>query len=460
MLLSAPRRSAAIPNDQGTLALYTVSTYSFDSHKKTTEIRAINIGSGQSTLITNQEKTSEPNWLGKGNEVLWLESNDGGTTRFIVGTAENAGKSYVAGVAPGPISDVKLKTLDDNTVAIAFTAKVKPNGTFFNPDAEPKKMSSGKVYDSLMVRHWDAYVTPERNAIWYGVLVRAKPHITESKGRFTISQISNALHESRLESPIPPFGGSDHFDLSSSGIILVAKDPSLDPAFNTKCDFYHISIPDFTQPASSPQIVEIEGLEGAASSPAFSPSGQGAAFLKMKENGYESDKNRVILIPDLSKLSASIELTKSEDGNGLWDRSPSSVSWGSDDETLLLQAEEHGKGLLFTLPVPAAGRNLDQLPKPVTSSGYISDARPLAVDSSHLLISSNSLVDNSLYSILDPSNPAMLRQISSNSRNGSSFSLFPEQVSEIWFKGSEDYEVHAWVIKPSTFDPSKRYPLG
>ena len=460
MLLSAPRRSAATPNDQGTLALYTVSTYNFESHKKTTEIRVINIGSGHSNLITNKEKTSEPNWLGKGNEVLWLESNDDGTTKFIVGRAEEAGKSYVAGVAPGPISDVKLKPLDDDTVAIAFSAKAKPNGTLFNPDAEPKKMSSGKLYDSLMVRHWDTYVTPERNAIWYGVLVRAKPHITELHGRFTISKISNALHGSQLESPIPPFGGSDHFDLSSGGIILVAKDPSLDPALNTKCDFYHISIPDFTKPPSLPQIAEVKGLEGAASSPAFSPSGKGAAFLKMKENGYESDKNRVILISDLSKLSASIEILESEDGSGLWDRSPSSVSWGSDEETLLLQAEEHGKGLLYTLAVPAAGPNPDQLPKAITSSGYISDARPLATDSSHLFISSNSLVDNSLYSILDPSNPTMLRQISSNSRNGSSFSLFPEQVSEIWFKGSKDYEVHAWVVKPSTFDPSKRYPLG
>lgn len=115
----------------------------------------INIGNSQSSIITNEEKTSEPNWLGNGNEVLWLKGNDDGTTNLIIGEAEEAGKSYVAGVVPGPVSGVKLKPLDEENVAIAFTAKTKPNGTLFNPVAEPKKLSSGRLYDFLMVRHWD-----------------------------------------------------------------------------------------------------------------------------------------------------------------------------------------------------------------------------------------------------------------------------------------------------------------
>lgn len=459
--MSVPRRSAAVPNAQGTLALYTVSTYSFESHKKTSEIRAIHIDNGQSTLITNTNKTSEPNWLGDGNEVLWLEGKDDGTTNLIVGDADDLGRSYVAGALPGPISDVKVKPLDEDRIAIAFTAKVRPNGTLFNPEQEPKKRSSGKVYDSLMVRHWDSYVTPERNAIWYGVLARVKPHMTASKGRYSLSAVSNALQGSRLESPIPPFGGSDHFDISRDGIVFVAKDPSLDPAMNTKCDFYYVSIPDFTKPPPSlPQKAKVEDLEGAASSPAFSPSGKGAAFLKMKTNGYESDKNRVILIPNISELSDTTEMLKSNDGKGLWDRSPGSVSWSIDGEALFLRAEEHGKGLLYMLNVPAVLPDHANVPKALTSSGYVSDAKSLAADSPHLFVSSNNLIDNSLYTIIDPSLPATVRNISSNSRNGVSFSLSPKQVSEIWFNGSGNHKVHAWVVKPSTFDPSKKYPLA
>ena len=450
-----------MPNADGTLALYTVSTYSFESHKKTSEIRTIKIDNGQSTLISSDNNTSEPNWLGEESDVLWLKAEDDGTTKFVIGDALNIGSSYVAGAVPGTISDVKVKQLDESRIAIAFTAKTKPDGALFNPKEESKKLSSGKLYDSLMVRHWDKYVTPERNAVWYGVLSRARPHITESRGRFSLSEVSNALKGSQLESPIPPFGGSDHFDISKLGIAFVAKDPTLDPAVNTKCDFYYASIPDFAKPASSlPLKVDIEGLEGAASSPVISPSGKSAAFLKMKENGYESDKNRIILVPDLSELSATIEVLKSKDGTGLWDRSPQTVSWSYDEEALYLQAEEHGKGLLYTLQVPVAVPDLDELPQAVTSGGYISEVRPLAKNSPHLFISSNSIIDNSLYTILDPSTPATVRQLSSNSRNGSSFSLSSEQVSDIWFRGSGGQKIHAWIIKPSTFEPDKKYPLA
>ena len=180
----------------------------------------------------------------------------------------------------------------------------------------------------------------------------------------------------------------------------------------------------------------------------------------MKKNGYESDKNRVILIPDLSDFAVTTEILKSNDGNGLWDRSPGTVSWSSDGNSLFLQAEEHGKGLLYTLDVPVINSDLEKLPISVTSSGYITDVRPLASNSLHLFISSNSIIDNSLYTILDPSTPETVRQVSSNSRNGSSFSLSSGKISEIWFNGSNDRKIHAWVIKPSTFDPGQKYPLA
>ena len=443
------------------MALYTVSTYSFESHSKTSEIRAIDISNGQSTLVTNDEQASDPHWLGGGNEILWLKSGGkdakGGNntdTEIIIGNVDEIGKSYNAAKIPGKISNIKLKALDEDRIAIAFSAAARPDGTMFNSDDEPKKYSSAKVYDSLMVRHWDKYVTPERNAIWYGLLHR-------SRGKFGLSEISNALKISDVESPISPFGGSDHFDLSATGIVFVAKDPALNPATTTKCHMYYVPIVDFTkQPSSIPQQAEVAGLEGAASSPVFSPEGKGAAFLKMKENGYESDKNRIILVPDLSELSATTEVMSSPDGKGLWDRSPGSIKWSNDGKVLYLEAEEHGKGLLYKLPVPISPIDLDRLPEPITDSGYLSDARGLSTNSSNLFISSTDLVDNSIYTILDPSNPSSSRKLSSNSRDGSSFNLSKDQVSEIWFPGAGEQEVHAWVFKPSNFSSSHKYPLA
>ena len=109
-------------------------------------------------MITNEEKTSEPNWLGRGNELLWLKPGEEGVTHIVVGNADEVGNTYVAGTISAPVSDVKLKVLDEDKVAIAVTAKARPDGSMYNPETEPKKYSTGKVYDGLMVRHWDKYV--------------------------------------------------------------------------------------------------------------------------------------------------------------------------------------------------------------------------------------------------------------------------------------------------------------
>ena len=460
VLLSAPRRSSASPNSAGNLAVYTVSTYSFESHKKTTEIKVLDIATGQSTLITNEEKTSEPHWLGHGNELLWLQSTEKGATKLVVGSVYEVGKSYVAGVVPGPISDVKLKILDDEKVAIAVSGKARPDGELYNPEDEPKKFTTGMLYDSLMVRHWDKYVTPNKNAIWHGILHKAKPHITESKGRYGLGKLTNVLKGTRLESPIPPWGGQDNFDLSATGVGFVSKDPDLNPATNTKSNFYyvHVGYSSDGLTYSEPVKIGVEGFEGASTAPVFSPSGKGVAFLQMKENGYESDKNRIIVDFDVENPATTVKLLESNDGEASWDRSPSSISWSNDEKTLFLIAEDKGVTKLFKLQIPVDS-GISTLPEPLTQSGTVSDVQTLGTNSSHLFLSSSSLIDNSIYSILDPVGSAKAKVVSSNSHNGSFFGLSEDQVSDIWFQGAK-VQVHAWVMKPSNFSSDKKYPLA
>lgn len=421
----------------------------------------LDISSGTQSLITNAEGTSEPNWLGGGNELLWLKSGENGQTQLVVGSVDEVGKSYVAGLVPAPISDVKVKVLDADRVAILVSAKAKPDGSLYNQHDQPKRYSTGMLYESLMVRHWDHYVKPQRNALWHGILRRQKPHITESLGRYSLGKLTNVVRGSGLESPIPSFGGKDHFDIGVNGVVFVAKDPELNPATNTKCNFYYVSIDTSAEgPAySKPKKYGKEGIEGASSSPVLSPDGNSAAFLQMKENGYESDKNR-ILLSDLTTPSTTVELFESNDGNGRWDRSPGSVSWSSDGKALLLIAEDTGTSRLFKIDVPVDEQDTLGLPLPLTpQAGHVDDVQSLGADSSRLFLSGSNLIDNSIYSILGTRGSPEAKIISSNSRNGSFFGLSQDQVSEIWFQGTSE-KVHAWVVKPSNFSSDKKYPLA
>jgi hypothetical protein len=90
VLLSAPRRSAAVPNASGTKALFTVSTYSFENHKKTLQIRVLDIETGQSSLLVDDLNCSEPTWLGE-DEFMYLKTGAKGDTTLIADSVSTPG---------------------------------------------------------------------------------------------------------------------------------------------------------------------------------------------------------------------------------------------------------------------------------------------------------------------------------------------------------------------------------
>ncbi|KAH7123767.1 dipeptidyl-peptidase-like protein V precursor [Dendryphion nanum] len=471
VLLSAPRRSSGSPNFNGSKVLYSISTYSFANHAKEFEIRVLDVKSQQTSLITDNSSASDPQWLGD-ESILILQSNDDGTTEVTIGKADDFNNSsYSAGKIDGPVGNVKIHALQDGSYAFAVVGRATPAGDLLNPKKEKKPLTSGRLYKTTFVRHWDHYVTEDKNAIWLGKL-------SKKKGQFALSNLYNALKGTKLESPIEPFGGADHFDISSSGLVFTAKDPDLNPAFHTKTNIYLISSDAFwdkkaCDQSNEPVKVEIYGFEGASTSPVFSPSGKQIAFLSMKKDGYESDKNQIFIIPDIKRPSWVIHALASEDGKGSWDRSPGAIIWGRDGESaLFFIAEEHGRGGLFSSNWEGPGITL---PKLIVKGGNINSVEP--IKDGGLFISSSSLIDNSMYSIL-PAKSSLLgrvfsipdghtedklttRHISSQTKNGSSLGLSRRQVDEIhWPGAAKNTSVHAWVLKPRNFSSDKKYPLA
>ncbi|OJJ46244.1 hypothetical protein ASPZODRAFT_97960 [Penicilliopsis zonata CBS 506.65] len=468
VLLGAPRRSPALPNAAGTLAVYTQTSYSFESHSKTNEIRVLEIATGRSALITNDPGASSPRWLDNTDQLVWLKEKANGNTSFIVGDAREADKTYTAGTVPGPVSDLKMTVIEPGKIGFAVTGKANADGSLFNPHDAKKPLSTGRVFTSLFVRHWDSYIEPQKNAIWYGVLQRTPlAPASRQAGKYSLSGLTNLIAVSGLagvESPIPPFGGTGDFDLSPTAIVFVARDPEVSPATHTACACYYCPMFSWTGLSTAQQqedvkIHRVSKLDGAMSSPVLSSDGGSLAVLVMQEDGYESDKNRIMYVPNPWNGEL-VEIFESPDGRGLWDLSPSAISFASDDQSLLIQVEETGRGVLYQLSLENFRRAIPKDLKKLTLSGYVNDVTPAAANSSKLFISSSSLVDNSTWTIIDPANPREVQLVSSNSRHGAAFGLSPHQVDETWFKGANDHPVHAWVVKPSNFKPGEKYPLA
>jgi hypothetical protein len=86
-MLSAPRRGTALPNSEGTLALYTLSTHSFETHSNAHGLYVMDLSNGSSWLFSNSSAIGEATWLGAGTTILWTVSEDDGTMSLLVGDA-------------------------------------------------------------------------------------------------------------------------------------------------------------------------------------------------------------------------------------------------------------------------------------------------------------------------------------------------------------------------------------
>lgn len=351
------------------------------------------------------------------------------------------------------VSNIKAKDIGNGTVALTLTAPTTPSGEILDQTEETKPQSSAKVYTSLFVRHWDSYVSKNTQGLFYGALKKE-----DGKFKLQGQGLVNALAGTRLECPVPPFGDANDYDIGKEGIVFVSKDPDLNPALWTKTDLYYVPLKTFTEPkAPFPQIVKTGELQGYAGVPVFSHDGTKVVFKRMRNKQYESDKWRLLLIPDIKDLSNVQEFYKTDDGEGGWDLRPEGIVWSNDDEELYVTAEKNGRQILYKLP--SSPLKAKDLPVPLTQDGAVGDFHNLSKDDGRLFFTSTSLIDNSSYSILDPSSKEQ-GLVSSSSKEGKSFGLTSRQVDEFWYKGAGDYQVHALVMKPSNFDPNKKYPLA
>jgi len=69
-----------------------VSTYSFETHKKTSQIRVLDIASGQSTVLVDDLGSSEPTWIGN-DEFIYLKGGEKGKTILVADSVTLPGAS-------------------------------------------------------------------------------------------------------------------------------------------------------------------------------------------------------------------------------------------------------------------------------------------------------------------------------------------------------------------------------
>jgi dipeptidyl aminopeptidase/acylaminoacyl peptidase len=287
--------------------------------------------------------------------------------------------------------------------------------------------TSGLAFDGLDYRHWDTWNDGSFNHIFY----------RENKEGATEIDI---MAGEPYNCPQKPFGGNEDFIWSPEGssIVYVSKKLSGTKAANsTNTDIYvyHLdSKKTENLTANNP---------GYDTHPLYSVNGD-LAWLQMKRDGYEADKNDIIVRS--GKITANI--------TAFWDGTVNSFQWSPDGKEIYFTAPVKGTIQLFKVGMPNSTTQptkVDQL----TSGDF--DVNAIVGFSDDLIILTRT----------DFNHAAEIFSFDLKQKKWNQLTKVNEQVyaglkmctsSQVMVKTTDGKEMLVWVIYPPDFDPKKKYP--
>jgi dipeptidyl aminopeptidase/acylaminoacyl peptidase len=254
--------------------------------------------------------------------------------------------------------------------------KAIANGTApYSEELAEKPLSSARIYDSIYVRHWDVWLTPEKYTVWSGVLTKAKKGYTFDG---TLKNLLAGVKEA--ETPVQPYGDAGDYDISPDGknVIFLSKAPELPKANYTTS--YIFLVPHDGSSIAAPINAQTgpntpPNAQGASASPRFSPDGTQIAYFQMDEETYESDRNKLYI----ATIGGDITGVATD-----WDRNPDHLEWSPNGTSIYVAAPDTARERLFVIPTTAA---TDFVPKNITDEDSITTFHMLP-DSSALVTSS------------------------------------------------------------------------
>ncbi|GAA5927882.1 dipeptidyl-peptidase 5 [Sporobolomyces koalae] len=460
-VLSLPAPQAPLVNPTSTRAIWPVSTFDFASQKTNHALHSIELersvneseGWKETTVLKEGPDNLETAWIDQ-RTLLFLkpvgsdksEKESQGTEIWAIDI--DSRDEYKLGQLPVTIGDIRVSATD-SSVIFAFSATVYRDGSIWNVQSQKAQFdkeaqgSDMKVYDSLFVRRWDEWspTNGEIKQVHYIKLHKAekdewafetetKPSAGEAGGETVVPRVNSPLAGTKLECPVGSFGSNADYSLSSNHLAFHAKDPKLNPALHSRTNMYLVSIKDA---AAEPQMISI-GTQGASGNPILSPDGKQVAWLEMRQDKNEADRNRVMLY--------NIESGERRGLTEHWDRSPSRLEWSKDGASLYAITDDLGHVKLFEIDVRAQAQARE--PRRLTEKHSVAAVAPL--DNGRLLVTVHSFTHpNELY-LLDPSTSTFepLASLTRSLLAGKSL----HEGQEFWFDGAEGRRVHGWILFP------------
>lgn len=438
---------AASPD--GTKVAYTVAYYSVKENASHRVIYMMNAdGTDNRQLTTSAENESEVAWIEGGKRIAFITGgqiwsmNPDGTDRKQLSNDKDGVEGFL--FSPDGTKVIIIKSLPFNDIIQK------------NPDDLPK--ATGRKITDLMYRHWDHYVESIQHPFLADVTADG------------ISEASlDILDGEPYECPGEPFGGVEQLAWSPDSKTIAytcRKKTGRDYAVSTDSDIFLYDIAakttrnlckpegykapevDYTKTLSHQKVNAQEGdlNVGYDINPKFSPDGKSVAWLSMKRDGYESDRNR-LCIYNLANGTKTY-VTESFDSN------VDDFCWAQDSRTLYFIGVWHACVNMYSTNLQG---NVQQMTESWSDYGSLQ----MLGNTKNIIATRHSISAPDDIYLITPAKKAgkmaTVAQITKENDNILS-QLALGKVQERWVKTTDGKDMLCWIILPPHFDETKKYP--
>lgn len=358
-------------------------------------------------------------------------------TEYQVEKGEKTTKNYVIPVKGG--NSKEIKNYSDLIASKSFSPdksqkieveKVKVE-KILGKDLYPKLTNSDVyIYNDLDYRHWDTWMDGTYNHL---ILKDAKN--SKDKG-------IDLLKDEPYYSPQMPFGGDEDYTWNNDGtkILYVSKKlKGKEYALSTNTDIYEY---DVKSGKTTNLTVENKGYD---TNPSFSKQGI-LAYLSMERDGYEADKNDLIILHKGIKTN----LTKH------WDGTISSFKWSDDGKSIYFNAPIGGTVQLFSIDVDLNFKKKNAPKIHQITDGIFDVAGLVGQSGTDFIVSRTDMNHASELYAVNLKNGKMTQLTDVNKEIYSKIKL--SKVEKRIVKTTDNKDMTSWVIYPPNFDPTKKYP--
>jgi dipeptidyl aminopeptidase/acylaminoacyl peptidase len=289
--------------------------------------------------------------------------------------------------------------------------------------------SNVQVYNGLDYRHWDTWNDGNHNHVFYA----------DANGNDKSVAI-DIMKGEPYDSPQKPFGGDEDFTWSPDGksIIYVCKKKSGTAyATSTNTDLYEYNLENKTTKNLT------ESNLGYDTNPIFSPNGD-LTWLQMKRDGYEADKNDIIV----RFKGMDMNLTAN------WDGTVDGFKWSPDSKKIYFTAAVDGTKQLFEVNFPGLTRKAVMVRQITTGTFDVNDLVGFTGDK--IIVTRTDMNHSKEIYSYDLKKNAWLKLTEVNDKAYAKLSL--PTYEKRYVTTTDGKKMLVWVILPPNFDKTKKYP--